>query len=626
MMSSSSSSAIDGAVQVALPSWPPALTNPQLQTLASASTDYALAHGLVYRPPPPPTTANGSFSPPTDSVIHAPFSLLPSPFPRILFERAHGPPSHTTTDQQRQSLPALYAHLYARVTLDHAFLERVIGANVAQVDEFQGELWKRYLVVRAELSSLPETQKTIGHRLHLGLFRSDYLLHTPDEDPDSGGAETGAGVGVKLELKQVEYNTISASFGSLSTRAGELHRFLHTSTGAFFGTAPAQLESEDALPPNQALQTLAAGLAAAHRAYVEDSRASSSSSSSSSMLPPVILFVVQPGERNAFDQRWLEYELGATYGIRVLRATFDELAGHVRPSSHSVNPAQGSYGASLQGPQKRLHVRLPGHTALRSDGDGGTTEISVVYFRAGYGPGDYPAGGSAWDVRVLLERSGAIKCPTIALQLAGAKKVQQVLAEPGVLESFLLPASYSSEEEGQAANSTPFIQADLDLLRSTFSGLWPLDPRSDLGREGLRLARTEPTRFVLKPQREGGGNNIYRDDIPAFLDKLPPGGEEGYILMELIKPPRGVGNYLMRAGKGTEEGPQLAGDVVSELGVYSTALFGAASSEQQHQQQGQGLEVVHQGYGGYLLRTKGRESDEGGVAVGYSVIDSVVLV
>lgn len=28
----------------------------------------------------------------------------------------------------------------------------------------------------------------------------------------------------------------------------------------------------------------------------------------------------------------------------------------------------------------------------------------------------------------------------------------------------------------------------------------------------------------------------------------------------------------------------------------------------------------------YLLRTKGRESDEGGVAVGFSVLDSVVLV
>ena len=34
----------------------------------------------------------------------------------------------------------------------------------------------------------------------------------------------------------------------------------------------------------------------------------------------------------------------------------------------------------------------------------------------------------------MLERSRAIKCPSAAFHLAGTKKVQQVLAEPGVLE------------------------------------------------------------------------------------------------------------------------------------------------------------------------------------------------
>ena len=56
-------------------------------------------------------------------------------------------------------------------------------------------------------------------------------------------------------------------------------------------------------------------------------------------------------------------------------------------------------------------------------------EVAVVYFRAGYGPGDYPD-ASAWNARLQIERSNAIKCPTILTQLAGAKKVQQVLATP----------------------------------------------------------------------------------------------------------------------------------------------------------------------------------------------------
>ena len=39
--------------------------------------------------------------------------------------------------------------------------------------------------------------------------------------------------------------------------------------------------------------------------------------------------------------------------------------------------------------------------------------------------------------RELLERSDAALCPSVAYQLAGAKKVQQDLAAPGVLERFL---------------------------------------------------------------------------------------------------------------------------------------------------------------------------------------------
>lgn len=62
--------------------------------------------------------------------------------------------------------------------------------------------------------------------------------------------------------------------------------------------------------------------------------------------------------------------------------------------------------------------------------------MAVVYLRAGYSPDDY-AGEAEWRVRALLERSNAAKCPSVAYQLAGAKKVQQDLARPGVLERFV---------------------------------------------------------------------------------------------------------------------------------------------------------------------------------------------
>ncbi|CAI5673837.1 unnamed protein product [Oreochromis niloticus] len=42
----------------------------------------------------------------------------------------------------------------------------------------------------------------------------------------------------------------------------------------------------------------------------------------------------------------------------------------------------------------------------------------------------------SWDARLLMERSRAVMGPDISAHLAGTKKVQQVLARPGVLERF----------------------------------------------------------------------------------------------------------------------------------------------------------------------------------------------
>lgn len=116
--------------------------------------------------------------------------------------------------------------------------------------------------------------------LQLGIFRSDYLLHSPEDSNDP------------ISLKQVEFNTISSSFGSLSERSAALHRYLLSST-AYFNKSP-YLRPEN-LPPNNTTKSIVDGLAAAHRAYGNKEA--------------YVLFVVQDNERNVFDQRWLEYGL-----------------------------------------------------------------------------------------------------------------------------------------------------------------------------------------------------------------------------------------------------------------------------------------------------------------------------
>ena len=48
-----------------------------------------------------------------------------------------------------------------------------------------------------------------------------------------------------------------------------------------------------------------------------------------------------------------------------------------------------------------------------------------------------------WNARLLIEQSSAVKCPSIAYQLAGTKKIQQELAKPGVLERYSGSSFYS---------------------------------------------------------------------------------------------------------------------------------------------------------------------------------------
>ncbi|KAI0292200.1 glutathione synthase [Multifurca ochricompacta] len=456
-------------------SWPPGLTLEQLDQLTLLATTYALSHSLLYLPPYSPEKQP---PPAPESAIYAPFSLLPTPIPRQLFAQA-------------LSLQRAYNALYARIALDTAFLDQVMGSGgIADIDYFTGALWSAWKRLRDEGVPPP---------LHLGLFRSDYLLHQPTtNDP--------------VSLKQVEFNTISSSFGALSQQVAGMHRYLVESTG-YFGISP--LLSLNNLPLNDTVKGLAEGLEEAHRAY--------------GISNAHVLFVVQPNERNIFDQRLLEYQLFQSHGIRVTRQTFAELG-----TTASISPSR----ALLVAP-------------IFSGLNGTPVEISVVYYRAGYAPADY-ASPADYATRALLESSRAAQCPSLALQLAGGKKVQEVLTRPGVLERFLSPS------EGAA------------LVRNSWVRLWGLDKGGGAGADEAVRGANE---LVIKPQREGGGNNIYRDKIPSFVAQLPQQERAAWVAMELIRPPREVGAHLLRPGAA-----RVHTRVMSELGVFGWALFGKGGS------------------------------------------------
>lgn len=302
--------------------------------------------------------------------------------------------------------------------------------------------------------------------------------------------------------------------------------------------------NEEKLPENQAAAGFAAGLVNAWDLYEKSEAA--------------ILFVVSSAERNIFDQRWLEYGvLKSNPNIVVLRLTLQDLhhEGHLDEDNNLI---------------------VSGY------------EIAVVYFRSGYSPNCYKT-EQDWDSRKMIECSNAIKCPSINYHLAGTKKIQQELSLPGVLEKFI-----SDPERVQ-------------ILRNTFAKQYSLEMGLE-GDEAINEALNNVNSFVLKPQREGGGNNFFEEELQQELLRVKNSEERmSYILMERIFPlPQR--NVLIYNAESKD-----FGSVISELGIYGVII-------------GDAEQIIYNEEVGHLLRTKPVETNEGGIASGFAVMDSPYLI
>ncbi|XP_058064291.1 glutathione synthetase-like isoform X2 [Anopheles bellator] len=398
--------------------------------------------------------------------------------------------------------------------------------STEQVDEFTRELISIYRKVLAEGITQP---------LSLGLLRSDLMLETRC---DNECRERLRPFNAYCCWKQVEINTIASGFGHLGPSSKYLHSYVLSELGYQDKVAN--------LPENMALSGLC-------DAMVEAWKLQNCPTSH-------ILFVVENVTYNICDQRLHEFYIREKYPhVGVVRRTLTQI-----------------HQEATLGPCGQLLTD-------------GLREASVVYFRAGYEPGHYPS-GNEWSARLLIERSRAIKCPSIQYHLAGTKKIQQALAKADVLRRFV------KEKE------------KIEAIRDIFTGLYSLD-FDDEGDAAVRLALDNPERYVLKPQREGGGNNVYGADIPATLAAMEGEERSAWILMERIFPPISTG-YMIRPN-GPNPPPLV--QLVSELGIFG-AIIGTKDK------------ILYNKQVGHMLRTKLSTVNEGGVAAGLGALDSPYLI
>ncbi|CAK5049800.1 unnamed protein product [Meloidogyne enterolobii] len=456
----------------------------QLPSIIEDAMDWAHCNGLIFR-----TKEHKDRS---DICQIAPFSLLPSPFPRRLFDQA-------LSVQKALNL------LYFKVSWDYEFLKQA-HQQVIKSDEFTRRLMSILDVVYKEGIKQPITLLT---------QRADYMCHYD-------GILTENGINFdKFQLKQIEVNNIAVSMGGLAEKTTKLHRRVFKKMGA-------NVPNNDVIPLNEPIKTLCDGLYNAWKLL--------------SNPHAVLLMVVEKNSQNQFDQRAIEYGLEelSEGKMIIIRLTFVECAER------------------LVLDEKTFNLLL------------GDKTVGIVYFRTGYLPEDYVS-ENAWNARLLMERSTAIKCPWIGLQMANTKKIQQVLSCSGILEKYLA---------------------------------CPNDLEND--------AVQNPQKYVLKPQLEGGGGNYFDKEITEKLSSFTFETRASHILMQRIRPLI-VKNCLIRPFD--DDNSKKLQNVVSELGIYGS-LIGIGGKEEK---------VKLNSVGGHILRTKLENVNEGGIAVGASVVDSPFL-
>ena len=329
----------------------------------------------------------------------------------------------------------------------------------------------------------------------------------------------------ELQPLQVEFNTISASFAHLSGRVTALHQ---------------QLQQENILKAAPLPHDAIAGFASGIKETIENL----------GWQDAALLMLVQPKERNWFDQMGLFAALSQR-GVRVVRATLAEV--------HQKGKLKN--GDLWVGPQR----------------------IGIVYFRAGYAPGDLPDEDSR-SARRMLEASSAVLVPEASMQLAGTKKIQQVLADYSILSEFV-PESVA------------------DQLKAYFAMMFGLEEEVE-GRPAREFLAENAEQYVLKPQREGGGNNVYGAEIRDFLTSLPTSEDRAWIAMKRIEAETAESLLVVQEQAQSRQS-------ISELGIFG--LLRAQSGDLR-----MNMPV------GHLVRTKASNVNEGGVVAGYACLNSLI--
>ncbi|EDO06843.1 Eukaryotic glutathione synthase ATP binding domain family protein [Babesia bovis T2Bo] len=410
------------------------------------------------------------------------------------------------------------------------------------------------------------------------------------------------------EMKLVEVNTVSCAMahlvGLVSRAQNELLRYL---IDRDFAAATPGDEAPMLSPGtitaldqhNSPQEGIVDTLAAAHRSYAEIHCGPGDRS-------PCVMEVVTEDLSNFFDVYAVADQLFSRHGIRTKVMSINALCALYRGSGIYL---LGHDGALV--PVKSKSDLRPGRLFIRepslingavANGYRDLTEVSVIYFRSCYSQDHMESDPDSWLARLICEYSDAVKVPSVPAQLAGSKRVQMLLCNPGIetqLSELVTPNDRYSLKEALA------------MFRSV--NVQQVDPSLPGNREVVQEAILKPENFVLKSQAEGGAELYVNNELASILSegiKDDCAKMAHYVLMRRITPPVQRAVFVKNNIEGSYD--LTVERCLTELGIYGGTVF-------------RGEHVVTEECCGYLARTKNETTAGGGVCSGCSAVNSLLF-
>ena len=210
----------------------------------------------------------------------------------------------------------------------------------------------------------------------------------------------------------------------------------------------------------------------------------------------------------------------------------------------------------------------------------------MFYFRAAYCESDFPDEES-WQGRELIELSTAIKIPDINTFLTTFKIFQYELSKPQIMMHY--------------CNNDLIIN---DLLRF-FGGIYYIkDMDQEKQKELFSKIKADPNKYILKPMREGGGNNITGDKLKELIP------EEGNEPNDLLK----VSVIVDKIDAAVHESIVLRNEKINiQNSISEFSIYGIILTNENN--------LVMNKSVSFLVRTKNKENIEGGIIEGAGAID-----